>query len=1035
MLRPTAHFVLHLLAATVGMIAILVAATAWRLAQGPVPLTFLTPYIVDALRQSDAPFRFDVADTILVWAGWERTFDIVLLDVRVSDEKGSGAVIPEVSVRLSLPAMLRGMVAPTRLEIISARLRIQRAADGTIAIGLGEGEGEVANARAFLFADLLAPPDPDDPMGYLRDISIRDADLLVDDRRLGISWQAPAATLNFHRDAQGITGDGEFVLRIGKDRAAIRASGAYRAADKSTVLRLAFADLRPEWLAEDVAALAPLRSMRLPVSGSVALTLDEGGLFRAADFNLMAAQGDLVLDQWYDHPIPIVSARLRGRYDAPSGRLRIDEATLDAGGPKLRFDAVIAGFDDRLSIAGSAEIDDLPLDELGKYWPVALSTDTREWVTGNLTGGMIRRVDATINIRPGDLESPGLPDEAIATRIEVEDADVHFLRPLPPIEDVDATVIINGAIIEIETRGGRLDNLRVGDGRILIAGDEKGDFKIEIALPVSGPVSDAIALLDKPTLDYAKTVGIDPEAIAGTARARLRFYFPLLAHLAPEDIGVEVEATLSDLALSGVVEGYDLSQGALTVKLDNRRIEAEGRVALNGVPANVSWRQDFATGERRYRIEGRFTDSQRRGLGIPGDAYVTGPTKISAEIVATADGAQRVTATVDLREAAVRLPEIFWRKAPGVEGTFAFDLRRGAKGEARLDSFRLAADGLVAEGRAELAAGGGALRRLDVDRFENGETRVSAGAEVAADGAVKVAVVGESLDLRPFLDDMTGRDEKSLDTPLSLSLNVRRAIFHNGVVATDVSAKLRRRDRKWVAMKGSAKLAGGKRLVLGIVNTADGRVLRIGSDDAGTVLRALDVYGNAVGGKLSLTARLDSGTPGLVTGEMRIADFRAVKAPLLAKLLSVASLTGVIDLLKGEAGLPFTRLIIPFEKQDDLLTITDMRIYGPAIGLTGKGTIDLARDRIDIAGTLVPAYTLNSVFGKLPILGNILVGAKGGGLIAMSYRVTGPLADPKTTVNPLSALAPGFLQKIFSFTGKDSRDVEPFAGKIPDSSR
>gem|GEM_PF-6080015 len=684
MIRPTAHFILHAIAATVGMIAIVIAATAWRLAQGPVPLTFLTPYIVDALRQSDAPFRFDVADTILVWAGWKRAFDIVLLDLRVSDEKGTGAVIPEVSVRLSLPALLRGMVAPTSFEIISARLRIQRAADGTIAIGLGEGEGEVANARAFLFADLLAPPDPNNPMGYLHDISIRDADLVVDDRRLGISWRAPAANMNFHRDARGITGDGKFVLQIGKDRAAIRASGVYRAADKRTALRLAFADLRPEWLAENVETLASLRSMRLPVSGSVELTLDDGGLFRAADFDLTAAQGDLVLDEWYDHPIPIVAARLRGRYEAQSGQLRIDEATLDAGGPKLGLNAVISGFDGRLSIVGAAEIDNLPLDDLGNYWPVALSTETRDWVTGNLARGMIRRVDATINIQPGDLDAPGLPDEAIATRIEVEGADVHYLRPLPPIEGVDATVTISGKVIEIATRGGGLRGLRVGDGLLRIV-DENGDFKMNIDLPVSGPVADAIALLDEPPLDYARTVGVDPKAIAGTARARLRFFFPLRATLAPDDIGIEVKATLADFALSGAVEGYDLSQGALTLKLDNRRIEAEGHAALNGVPAELAWHQDFASGERRYQIKGRFTDSQRRGLGIPGDDYVTGPTTIAAEIVATADGARRITAKVGLREATVRLPEIFWEKAPGEDGSLAFNLWRGAKGAARLD--------------------------------------------------------------------------------------------------------------------------------------------------------------------------------------------------------------------------------------------------------------------------------------------------------------------------------------------------------------
>jgi hypothetical protein len=38
---------------------------------------------------------------------------------------------------------------------------------------------------------------------------------------------------------------------------------------------------------------------------------------------------------------------------------------------------------------------------------------------------------------------------------------------------------------------------------------------------------------------------------------------------------------------------------------------------------------------------------------------------------------------------------------------------------------------------------------------------------------------------------------------------------------------------------------------------------------------------------------------------------------------------------------------------------------------------------------------------------------KGGGLFAMRYSMTGPTADPKIKVNPLSALTPGFLREIF----------------------
>jgi hypothetical protein len=38
---------------------------------------------------------------------------------------------------------------------------------------------------------------------------------------------------------------------------------------------------------------------------------------------------------------------------------------------------------------------------------------------------------------------------------------------------------------------------------------------------------------------------------------------------------------------------------------------------------------------------------------------------------------------------------------------------------------------------------------------------------------------------------------------------------------------------------------------------------------------------------------------------------------------------------------------------------------------------------------------------------------KGGGVFAARYSVTGPLKSPQVSVNPLSALTPGFLRGLF----------------------
>ena len=83
-------------------------------------------------------------------------------------------------------------------------------------------------------------------------------------------------------------------------------------------------------------------------------------------------------------------------------------------------------------------------------------------------------------------------------------------------------------------------------------------------------------------------------------------------------------------------------------------------------------------------------------------------------------------------------------------------------------------------------------------------------------------------------------------------------------------------------------------------------------------------------------------------------------------------------------------------------------------------------DILDLEGTMVPAYALNSVFGHIPLLGEIFTGGeKGGGVFAATFRMTGPIEEPVVSVNPLSALAPGILRNVFGIIGnlEDERSI------------
>ena len=161
-----------------------------------------------------------------------------------------------------------------------------------------------------------------------------------------------------------------------------------------------------------------------------------------------------------------------------------------------------------------------------------------------------------------------------------------------------------------------------------------------------------------------------------------------------------------------------------------------------------------------------------------------------------------------------------------------------------------------------------------------------------------------------------------------------------------------------------------------------------------------------------------------VTGRVRIEDYRVINAPTLAKLLTIATLTGILNELKGDKGIAFSRFDMPFSIEEGILTIRDGRTSGFALGVNAEGTINLDTDRVDISGTVVPAYTLNTLIDAIPILGNLLTGGEGEGLFAASYRVGGTTAEPDISVNPLSVLAPGFLRDLFPFLGEGKADAE-----------
>jgi hypothetical protein len=132
--------------------------------------------------------------------------------------------------------------------------------------------------------------------------------------------------------------------------------------------------------------------------------------------------------------------------------------------------------------------------------------------------------------------------------------------------------------------------------------------------------------------------------------------------------------------------------------------------------------------------------------------------------------------------------------------------------------------------------------------------------------------------------------------------------------------------------------------------------------------------------------------------------------PALTKILSLASLQGIADLLSGE-GIRFSEFEMNFDNKADLMTINEIYAIGPAISILMEGYVE--KDNIvSLRGTLVPATTINKTIGSIPLIGNILVGQKvGEGVFGVSFKIKGPPKDLETTVNPIKTLTPRFITR------------------------
>ncbi len=1032
------------------------AALTWRLGQGPLDVGWLAHRIEAMANTPGAMVRVSVGGAAIKWQGFGegagRALDLQLRDVQLSSVGEAAAAVAVADLALSPAELLVGRIVPRDIQLDGLRLRLLRDADGRIDLDHGsplsadEASGadaaSPAHAASPSVADTVAtlarPPSPDRAgaapylrnIEQLRSVRLRNAAITLLDRRLGATLDATDGTLDLQRRrGGGVVGSGTAGLAIGG--ASSRLTLTAELAEGGTQVAASLTPVSLSALAAALPALAPAAQVDAALELSASATLNAALRPRALAVHAAAGGGrallpaaelafeSLALDatgEWdetaaWDLPARVALSRLQVAVASPAGGWN---TTLGVTGKAVRQA-------DRLRADVALTVDHLAFADLPKLWPAAWGGHARPWIAQNITAGTARDGQVTLGLEaPTDFSKVAVV--AAGGTLQGDDVTIHWLRPVPPIEHAQALLTIQGPdVIEIAVPSARQGASQLSNGMVRINGLSVKDQFLAVNADVAAAVPDLLTLLRHPRLHLLDRHPIPVRNPAGSLAGKLSVNLPLEEHLEFNDVAIHAQGQLSALRLGGLVAGRDLDRGDIAIDVTGDALKASGRATVGGIPATLGVDMDFRPGPpsqvvQRATATGVTTAQQLAGAGLDAGGLIgAGTGSFNAAYQTQRDGQGEVRVQADLRDAAMALAG--WTKAAGQPASISARLVLKSDRLQGISDLQAQGPGMQVRGRAEMVGDKPSLLMLDPivlgPTQAHGEIRLPA----APDQPIRAKLSGTVLDLSAGLAAKPATGNRPKDaapkdtTPWVADVNFEKMLLAEGKSLVAVTGHAEYDGRRLRVLQ--AQSGGPERLQAVVKPEGTGRTISVRATDGGGLLRALGVLQTVDGGQLAVDGRYnDSGAVSVLSGTADLREFHVRDAPALGKLLQALTVYGIGDAISGP-GLAFSQFTAPFRWDGSALELTEVQAFSASLGLTAQGRIDTVRRTLDLKGTIVPAYVLNSALGRIPLLGRLFSAEQGGGLFAVDYAVRGPLDDPAISVNPLSALTPGFLRRMF----------------------
>jgi hypothetical protein len=732
-----------------------------------------------------------------------------------------------------------------------------------------------------------------------------------------------------------------------------------------------------------------------------------------------------------DEPLVLNRIEVIGRFDPSSKRLTINHGDFGNADLGVAMSGNADYSNGNLRVTTGLAATRMSSDTLKKLWPVFVAPKVRDWFNEHLAGGNLERLTIAVSAPFDTLKASGppLPDDGLVVDALATNCVIHPVSGLPALHDADLNVHVVGRNAQLAVGKATAD---LPSGRKLVL--SSGLFEVPDTAPrqpparvhfkLDGPVPAAAELLTMERLRDASGAPFDPATTRGTVTALVALAMPLKPDLPPGSTNYAITVDALNFAAERMIMGQRVESADLKVSANNQGFALKGDVKIGGAPASLEYRRLRGDDTADVHIQGMLDETARTNLGLDPSGAISGaiPIDVAGRVGAATERDGRFAVQADLTPAQIEgfLPG--WVKQAGKPARATFTL------VTKPQSVRV--EDLLIEG-----AGGGVKGVVDLDGsgdvisanfpsygFSDGD-RASLKIDRMSDGTLRAIMRGDAYDGRGFLKALAGASAKAPakrpPADIDLDMKLGAVLGHNGEALRGLELKMSRRNGEIRSLGLTAKIGHGGTLTGDLGGRPGGRqVVELESTDAGALFRFTDVYSRMTGGQMTTVMDAPSPANPVQLGTVSVRNFAVHDESQLERAVANGNQA------QRNANMAFTGMRVDFTRGPGRIALHDGVVRGPVLGGTIDGVIDYAEDEVHLRGTLIPLYGANNLLGQLPIVGLFLGGEKEG-LVGVTYEVVGKPAGPVLHVNPLSALAPGLLRKVFEFPANNPYTPPP----------